>query len=228
METPGIPQRVKDRVLARSGRVHPFDTMVPSRTAVIVIDMQMHFMAEGAAAELPLARDIVPAINRLTELARQSGATVVWIKTVAEKAEEVWPIYVSELLKPEIAAERKKSLEGQGQPLWPDLIIDPQDVHVDKIKFSAFSPHSSSLLQEMTTRGIDTLLIAGVATNTCCEATARDAMMLNFRTVMVSDALASRTEEDHLSSLTAFYNSFGDVQTVDEVRASLQNTVERA
>ena len=69
--------------------------------------------------------------------------------------------------------------------------------------------------------GIDTLLIGGTATNICCESSARDAMMLNFKVTMVADALATYTDAEHNASLINFYAMFGDVQTVDEATASL-------
>jgi ureidoacrylate peracid hydrolase len=49
----------------------------------------------------------------------------------------------------------------------------------------------------------------------CCESTARDAMMLNFRTIMVTDGNAAMTDEDHNASLIAFYLSFGDIMSTD-------------
>ena len=73
----------------------------------------------------------------------------------------------------------------------------------------------------MRDHGIDTALVAGVTTNVCCETTARDAMMRNFRTLMVSDACAAMTDEEHAASLGAFYLYFGDVQSADEVIARL-------
>ena len=76
-------------------------------------------------------------------------------------------------------------------------------------------------MEYLHSRGIDTVLVAGTATNVCCESTARDAMMLNFKTIMVSDALAARSDELHAASLTAFYSKFGDVQTAAEVLQSL-------
>jgi nicotinamidase-related amidase len=60
------------------------------------------------------------------------------------------------------------------------------------------------------------VLIAGTVTNVCCESSARDAMMLNFRAVMVSDACAAVTDEEHAASLIAFHLQFGDVLTVSE------------
>ncbi len=73
----------------------------------------------------------------------------------------------------------------------------------------------------MRDRGIDTLLIAGTATNVCCESSARDAMMLNFKVVMVSDGLATHNDEEHNAALSIFYGLFGDVQTTDEALQSL-------
>jgi len=56
----------------------------------------------------------------------------------------------------------------------------------------------------------------------CCESTARDAMMLNYKVVMVHDALAAYTEAEHNATLATFYMIFGDVQSIDEVAASMQ------
>ena len=66
------------------------------------------------------------------------------------------------------------------------------------------------------------LLIAGVATNACCESTARDAMMLNFRVLMVSDACAAASDREHQAALENFYLFFGDVQTTNEVIARVR------
>ena len=73
----------------------------------------------------------------------------------------------------------------------------------------------------MRDRGLDTLLVTGTATNVCCESTARDAMMLNFKVVMVADGLATHTDEEHNATLSNFYGQFTDVQTTDEVIESL-------
>ena len=66
------------------------------------------------------------------------------------------------------------------------------------------------------------MLITGTATHICCESSARDAMMLNFKTVMVADGLAANSDEEHNASLSGLYGQFADVQTVDEVVQSLE------
>ncbi len=60
-----IRQEVIDRVMARRGRLHLFDSLVPAKTALVVIDMQNTFMEPGAMAEVSRAREIVPNINHL-------------------------------------------------------------------------------------------------------------------------------------------------------------------
>ena len=66
-------------------------------------------------------------------------------------------------------------------------------------------------------RGIENLLFCGTATNMCCESSARDAMMIGYRCVMVLDGNAARFDEDHIAGLTSFWQSFGDVRTTDDV-----------
>jgi nicotinamidase-related amidase len=59
-------------------------------------------------------------------------------------------------------------------------------------------------------------LVASTKTNVCCEATGRDAMMLDFNTVMVSDCTAALSDEEHQASLETFIQQFGDVLTHTE------------
>ena len=85
MHTYVIAQSVKDRLMRRQGKILSHDTIDAARTALVVVDMQNFFVAEGAALEVPLAREIVPNINRLAK-AVPRGGTVVWIQTSAKDA----------------------------------------------------------------------------------------------------------------------------------------------
>ena len=76
---------------------------------------------------------------------------------------------------------------------------------------------SSGLERLLRSLDIDTVLIAGTKTNVCCEATARDAMMLDFKVVMVSDCCAALSDEEHRSALENIIQQFGDVMTGEEV-----------
>ena len=50
----------------------------------------------------------------------------------------------------------------------------------------------------------------------CCESTARDAMMLNYKVFFVSDANACRTDEEHNATLAILMGMFADVRSTDE------------
>ena len=129
-----------------------------------------------------------------------------------------------ELAKPERRESRIAALsEGTlGHELWPELEVRSEDEIVKKYRYSAFMPGTSALPDRLRARGFDTVLITGTVTNVCCESSARDANMTNFRTVMVSDGNAANSQEEHDASLTAFYNVFGDVMDSDMIIAGLQ------
>ena len=74
-----IRDEIKERVIARRGRVHLFDAFEPEKTAVIVIDMQATFCEEGGPAEVPLSRKLVDPINRLNRIIRSAGGHVIWV-----------------------------------------------------------------------------------------------------------------------------------------------------
>ncbi len=76
---------------------------------------------------------------------------------------------------------------------------------------------ASDLHEQLQARGIESVLIGGTLTNMCCESTARDAMMIGYRAIMVEDCNASRNREDHIVGLTSVYQSFGDVRSTDDV-----------
>jgi ureidoacrylate peracid hydrolase len=88
---------------------------------------------------------------------------------------------------------------------------------VKKTRFGAFVQGSSKLHEILQARGIDTLIITGTATNVCCESTARDAMMMNYKVVFVSDGTATWTDDEHNAALGILLAQFCDVMSTDEV-----------
>jgi len=93
---------------------------------------------------------------------------------------------------------------------------------VRKRRFSPFIAGSSNLEALLRDRAIDTVIITGTRTNVCCETTARDAMMLDFKAVMVSDATAAASELEQMAGLMTVFQVFGDVRTTDEVVALIE------
>ena len=218
-----IPSELVERVTKRAGRPHPFDTIDPAKTALLIIDMQNYFMKPGFMGEVPHARSIVPNVNRMAAALRERGGHVVWIRNATNGTRESWSVLHDHLMTPESRDLRYATMdiEHEGHAPWSELDVRPQDGQIVKKRFSAFIDGSSNISSYLLERGIDTLLIGGTATNICCESSARDAMMLNFKVTMVADALATYTDAEHNASLATFYSIFGDVQTVDEAIAAL-------
>jgi nicotinamidase-related amidase len=218
-----ISQASLDRMNTRMGKLHPFDAVDPRATALLVVDMQNYFVKPGHQGEVPLAREIVPNINRLAAELRRRGGLVVWVRNGTRDTRENWSNYHEFLHTPERHERRYAAMDidGDGYEYWHLNDIRPEDTQVTKTRYSAFIQGSSNIERVLRDRGIDTLLITGTATNVCCESSARDAMMLNYKVVMVSDGLATHNDEEHNAALSIFYGLFGDVQTVDEAIESL-------
>ena len=219
-----IHQDYIDRVIDRGGREHSVESLDGPKTALVVVDMQHYFMGEGQPSECPVARDIVPNVNRLAEAVRREGGLVVWIQTRSgSESLDSWSVYYERM-----TAEKSKarvdgmSPGGSGYDLWPELAVKDGDEIVIKTRYSAFIQGSSNLEEVLRARAIDTILITGVSTCTCCESTARDGMMLNFRTMMVSDGCAAPDDYLHNATLNNFYLQFGDVQGTGEIIALLK------
>lgn len=218
-----LPAAAKASVAAKLGASHSMTGFTPAKTALLVVDMQNYFMAPGQQLETPVARAIVPNVNRLAAALRAAGGIVVWIRNrTPEGSDEDWPSYSSRY-SPEKWSIRDAAMKPDafGFEFWPELDRRPGDLEAVKTRFSAFIQGSSDLQAQLAPLGVDTVLVTGVATNICCESTARDAMMLNYHVAMISDACAAPTDELHAATLTGFHQFFGDVLETDEAIALL-------
>ena len=208
----------------RRGRLHLFERLDVSRTALVVIDMQNAFLRPGAPSETPIARAIVPQINRLAQAVRAGGGVVAFAQgSFQPSGPEAWPLFFEHMVNPAFSAAILQALTP-GHPdheLWPELDVQAGDVCVRKKRYSAFFPGACSLPEQLRERGVDTVIITGTLTNVCCEASARDAMMGDFKTVMVSDANAARSDAEHLAALVTLVQFFADVRSTNDVLAML-------
>ena len=218
-----IPESVKERAIRRKGRLHAIEAIDAVRAALVVVDMQNIFVGEGFPVEIPVSREIVPNINRTAAAVRAAGGRVIWIQTTATGAMECWSNHFNYLLTSRNAGQRLTGLseDSEGFKLYPGLDVLPADIRVKKITYSAMIPDTSNLNQVLAQNCLDTLLITGTATNVCCESTARDASMFNYRVIMLSDGNAAATAEEHAGTLNNFQIFFGDVMTTDEAIARL-------
>lgn len=213
-----------ERVKERRGRLQLFEAIEPAATALLVVDMQNGFCKKGYPAFIPAALEVVPNINRLARAMRETGGLVVWIQ-MAATAESIrdWSVFFDF----HVRAIREQMIESltpgrPGYELWHELDVQPTDLKSVKTRFSAMLPESSDLHERLRSRDIDTVIVTGMVSNVCSEATARDATMLNYKTIFVADANAARNDEEHNATLNNLLNNFADIRTTDEVMALLE------
>ena len=220
MHTPNIDPWYLDKAKqSREGRLNAHEALDAKKTALVVVDMQNYFVAEGMPSYVPEAKTIVPNINRLAAATRKAGGMVVWIQTEGLLHEPNDWANRKEATSTEGWTRRQTLLakDGAGFPIFHTCEVKPEDKIAIKIRYSAFIPYPSPLEHILKAGGIDTLLITGVATSTCCESTARDAAMWGYRTIMVSDGNADSTAALHNHTLGKFLVTFGDVQSTDDL-----------
>jgi ureidoacrylate peracid hydrolase len=224
-----VRQEIVYRVLARRGRYHWFEELNPRRTALAIVDMQELFCAPGAPGEVPGSRDIVEPINKLTHELRQIGVPIIWVLHANSQAggRSDWEMFFNYVVANQVRERTLRSLAPGQQKVWSGLVVDAADTTVIKNRYSALIPGSSSLERLLRSLDVDTVLIAGTKTNICCEATARDAMMLDFKVVMISDCCAALSDDEHRSALENIIQQFGDVMTGDEVLERLRRQTNR-
>ena len=208
------------QVKAQRGRLNRYDHLVGPKTALVVIDLQNVFMLPGMPVEVPIARDIVPNVNKLAAATRAAGGKVVWVKMCLEGQAEAWPVFFEG--DPRRATLSELTPGAHGFELYAELDVQPQDDIVVKRRYSAFIQGASDIDAHLRAAGVDTVIIAGTLTNVCCESSARDAMMLNYRVVFVADANAALSDAEHNATLGTILRVFGDVVTTDETIALLR------
>lgn len=193
----------------------------PQRMALINVDMQNCFVQDSPIAA-PDGLALLARINQLAAVCRAAGIPV---------------IHTSHVLRPDgsnmgLLAELapvKAGIINQGAPsaaLHKDLVVDPRDILLEKPRFGAF--YGTDLDMILRTRGIDTVIIAGIATNVCCETTAREAMVRDFRVFFLSDGTTTFGMGDatgaelQKATLATLGLVFAHILTLDEMIEELQ------
>ncbi|MEE8445249.1 MAG: cysteine hydrolase [Alphaproteobacteria bacterium] len=219
MHNAQIPPEMAAHVARRrGGRLHAYDAIDPARTALVVIDMQNLWCQEGQIAYSPYCAGIGDNINRLAASARAAGSKVWWVKAIYQDAPTTWSSYMGYHSPEDVAAMTGALSEGRDEAeIWGAMDVAPDDEIVIKRRFSAMVRGSSDLEDRLRSAGIDMLVVTGVATDVCVESTVRDAFMLDFRNIVVSDATATRSDDAQNASLGAMFNHFADVYATDEV-----------
>ena len=177
--------------------------IIPEKTSLVVIDMQNSFVHEKGPAYTVGTQETVPKINKIVEACRNQGILVSWVRC-SHRPDGLDMGYIAEYLH-DLVFEDKYLLEGSwNAEFYDNLDVKDSDLIVTKKSYSAFIAGSSPLDQILRYMGKDTIIIAGIATNVCCGTTARDASMLGYKVIFISDAntaFGPRTKKGFESSI---------------------------
>lgn len=187
----------------------------PATTAMVSIDFQNFFVADGEPMGTAHARDALANANRLNAALRAAGSLVVVTQHSFGPPGEVPP--------DEPLAEQALLPGSPSYDLHPDLVVDPADVRIVKRRSSPLHPEADTdLLDLLRERGVQTLIVTGLASNGCCDCLARDAFQHGFHVVFVSDATAAMSDEEHNATLLNLAIYYAQVLDTDAVVAALQ------
>lgn len=196
--------------------------VVTARMALLNVDMQNVFV-ENSPVAAPNGREVLKQINELIEVSRKVGVQIVHISHVLRDDHSNVGI-MGEVLPPISLEMIKKSAPSAA--LHVDLNTADGDIFLDKPRFGAFQ--STDLEMVLRSRGIDTLIITGIATNVCCETTAREANVRDFRVFFLSDATATgpigdiSAEEIQKVTCATLGHAFAQVLSSAEMIAKLE------
>lgn len=218
-----LNEQVVARVMRRRGRMHAFDMLQPRRTALLAIDMQNWMIDPAQPTAVRYGKEIVAPINLVADTLRAQGGLVVWVKMVAnDRALKDWDVFYDGVVANQREVFHKvMRAGGPGGEIYPGMNVRPDDMISEKTRYSCVLTQSSDLHERLSARNIDTVIIAGAVTNVCCESSARDAMMMNYKTIVLSDGCAAHTDAEHNASLSNLLNMFADIRTSTDVAGLL-------
>jgi ureidoacrylate peracid hydrolase len=189
----------------------------PAHAALLVIDVQNDFAAENGyfhrvGANIAAIQRAVPALVRLIDKAREAGVLVVFVQAIYD------PEHVSAPMRERNARggmEMPRCLTGSWGAEFYGVSPLPSEPIVIKHRYSAFTnPVLKALLDE---RGIRSLLLTGISTDTCVESTGRDFYFADYYVTLVADCCAAASEQDHTVALARFDRDYGAVVSSAEV-----------
>jgi maleamate amidohydrolase len=189
-----------------------------SRPAVVVVDLTRGF----TDPQMPLAAALdeeVGATARLLDAARVASVPIYFANAQYDDHDladaGVWA--------QKIPANASLRAGTAGAQLDPRLSRRPEEPVVVKRYASAF--FGTDLASRLTSRTIDTVLIAGCTTSGCVRATAVDGLQHGFRVMVVREAVGDRSSDAHLQSIIDIQGKYGDVVSLASAEGYLASLV---
>lgn len=177
------------------------------RTALVVVDLQNFTIAMNTVPTS--AQDVLANNVRLADACRAAGILVVLIRVGHDQNKMPHPSPVID------AGFSGFQMDADAKEIAPPLGPRAGDVVVDKYNWGAF--HGTNLDTHLRRRGIDTLIMTGLVTNIGVDTTMREAQAHGYHQVMVSDAVAAMSLEEHDYTLKYVAPRLSRVRTTAEV-----------
>jgi ureidoacrylate peracid hydrolase len=200
------------------------DVLDPGRSLLAIIDVQNDFChEEGAFARMGhpvhLAASVVGGVRAALDVARRADVPRVFVRV----AHSPWtddPAWSARGAAGSVldVARVPVAREGTWGAEFFEIEPDADAMVLTKHRYSAFVHTPLELY--LRARGAATIVLAGVATNVCVHATARDALHAGFLPVVLEDATAAHSEEAHQDALEDIRNFIGRVVTVADLEHS--------
>jgi len=189
----------------------------PEHTALLIVDVQRDFCAPDGAfsalgRDLDRIQRILPTLEGLVESARRSQVAVVFLRYMQSALTES-DVHLEQRARGR--ADLRYCQEGTPGAEFYHVLPEPGDAVVNKHRYSGFI--DTDLRVILRSRGIRTIVMTGVATNGCVEATARDGFMHDFYVVFVEDCSATYSEEMHQATLANIRDAYGVVVVAEEL-----------
>ncbi len=202
----------------------------PSKTALMIIDMQNVFV-EGYPVSAPEGPQVLERLNHLAGVCHEVGIQVIYTAHVVRPDHNNIGILGKVLPPVQGGLIDDGSISGD---LHSGVRMREGDIFLKKPRYGAF--HGTDLELILRHRGIDTLIIGGIATNVCCETTAREATVRDFKVLFLSDGTATFGLPDmgfgaitaqEVQRVTCSVMGFfcGQVLSVDQVLQKIKNTL---
>ncbi len=185
------------------------ELVVPSKAAIVVVDVQNDFCdPAGAAAKAGLdtsaAMAMIPTLQRFLEAARAHGTNIIFVQTIHEPSTDS-DVWIQRRKNP----DARNCLKGSWGAEFTGLTPLAHEPVVIKHRYSAFV--NTRLDSVLRTLKVETLIVLGVATNVCVESTSRHGYMLDYNVVLVSDCSAAYDQAAHDMTLLVHKKYFGTV-----------------
>lgn len=171
------------------------------KTAIIALDYIVDIMHPNGkiarSAQHASARSIVQKANQALDFARSKNWPVIMIKVGFTPDYRDQPKYSPMFGR--IHEFGALNLEGPGTQFHPDLHVKSTDFIVLKPRVSAF--YGTSLDAILRANSVEQVVLAGVSSTWAVQSTARDAHDRDYNVVVIEDACAAASEDEHQSSM---------------------------